>query len=158
MNRRLVSVLVIGALVIGATAWMTYPRRPKSITDLAKARYMHCPECSREKKYSPAPLDEKCLVCDKPMIVTAESITRSGTAENPYGRMLMLMFAELVGVLAAVWFITRPRHHNPDEELIYMKCEQCRQKIRYREPQIGNAAMCPRCKHPFVYPEIDPDA
>jgi len=36
-----------------------------------------------------------------------------------------------------------------------MNCEKCRQKIRYREQQIGLAAMCRRCKHAFTYPEED---
>ena len=49
MKYKTLPVIVIGALLMGATAWMTYPAGPKRSSDTSKFRYMHCPECEREQ-------------------------------------------------------------------------------------------------------------
>jgi uncharacterized paraquat-inducible protein A len=69
--------------------------------------------------------------------------------------MFMLVLVELLAVMATVWYVLRPRTEDPDADYFYINCEKCKQKIRYRERQVGNTAMCPRCRTPFVYPEID---
>jgi hypothetical protein len=155
MNRRILSVLVGGVLSIALTVWLAYPSRPKSIRDISKAKYMHCPDCKREKMYAPSQLDQKCLYCDQPLVLTEESITKTGAPPNRFAPMMTLVFGELIVVMAGVWWAGRHRDRTEDEELLYINCEKCRQKIRYRLRQIGNKAMCPRCKRAFVYPEAE---
>jgi ribosomal protein S27E len=154
MDRKYLSVLLPGALLIAATAWLTYPpSKPKSIGDPSKFRYMHCPECSRESMYSPAGFEKQCPYCEKSLVGTEQSIKQTGNAPNPFSQMFMLVFVELIVVMACVWYVGRPRPHNPDDEFLYINCGKCKQRIRYRVEQVGLQAMCRRCKHAFRYPD-----
>jgi hypothetical protein len=152
MKYKTLPVIVIGALLMGATAWMTYPNGPKRLSDTSKFRYMHCPECEREQSFSPNLFDKPCLYCDKRLVGTEDSIKRPGGAPNPYGRLFIFLYAELIALMAVVWFVSRKRSEVEEEDYLYMNCEKCRQKIRYREEQIGQIAICRRCKQCFHYP------
>jgi uncharacterized paraquat-inducible protein A len=156
MSWKYIWLLGGGVAVIAATVWTTRPAPPKSVGDPSRFRFLYCPECGREKAYTPVEKDHQCLYCDKPMIGAAESI-KQARGTSPYARTAMLVFTELVGLMAVAWYLARPRPTDPDEEFIYYFCEGCGQKIRYRETQIGHMALCPRCKRPFVFPELDPD-
>lgn len=154
MNRKLLSVLAAGALIMAGTAYMAYPSKPKSLVDPSNCKYMHCPKCMKEKMYSPAGIDIPCPYCEKPLIATAEAVTKSGSApSNPYSRLYMLLLVEVVLLLAAIWYVTRPKAIHGDEEYFYFNCPKCSQKLRYREYQIGLQAQCRRCKKAFLYPE-----
>jgi Zn finger protein HypA/HybF involved in hydrogenase expression len=149
MNPKLISVLVLGAAAIAVTAWGTYPRKPRT-AEKADYKYMHCPECERESPYSDAPINEKCPRCDKRMVPTEESIKTTGRS-SPYTRMFLAVYAEVLALMAAVWFVTRPRPEG-EIEYLYIRCEKCRRKLRYRETQVGRPGACPRCKRAFVFP------
>lgn len=157
MNRKILIVLIAGASIIAATAWLTYPGKPARIRDSSNYRYLHCPQCKREKMFSPSALDQKCLYCDKEQVPTEESIAKTGVGPSPFARMFLLIFAELLAIMAAFWLVTRRRGDDGSDEFLYFNCEKCRQRIRYRLQQIGQSAACRRCKHPFVYPEEDTD-
>jgi ribosomal protein S27E len=153
MNRKIGFVLAAAVVVMAATAWAAYPSRKRATGDPSKYRYMHCPKCGREKMYTPAAAEQPCLYCEKPLVPTEESILQTGREpNNPYGKMFLALYAELLAVMAAVWYISKPRPEQADEDFLYLNCQKCRQKIRYREQQIGLAAMCRRCKHAFLYP------
>lgn len=154
MNRKLLSVLAAGVLIIAATAYQTYPSKAKSLVDLSKAKYMHCPKCIKEKMYTPAGFDIPCPYCEKPLVATTEPVTKSGSApSSPYNQLFLLLLVEVVILLAAIWFVTRPKALQGDEEYFYFNCPKCTQKIRYREHQVGSQAQCRRCRKAFVYPE-----
>lgn len=109
MKASLLSVLAAGALVIGATAWATYPRRTQQpAAGGTNYKYMHCPECDRESAYSAAALELGCLRCGKPLVPTAESVG-TGPKRSPYTRMFLAVYTEVLALMAAVWFVTRPR-------------------------------------------------
>jgi len=154
MNRKLLSVLAVGVLIMSVSTYLAYPSKPKSLVDSSKAKYMHCPKCLKEKMYTPAGIDIPCPYCEKPLIATAESVTRSGSsASSPYSQLYMLLLVEVVLLLAAIWYITRKKSEDGDEEFFYFNCPKCKQKIRYREHQVGVQAQCRRCRKAFVYPE-----
>jgi hypothetical protein len=157
MNRRIIVVLAAGILVIAATAWLTRPRTPKSYGDPSKYQYIHCPKCQREERFTPTALDKECMYCSIERVPTEASIKGKGGPPNPYGRIFALVFAELVGVMAAILVVTQKMFDKPDEDFLYFNCDHCRQKIRYREEQVGLPAMCRRCKRPFLYPPEGPD-
>jgi len=157
MKYKTLPVIVVGTLLLGTTAWMTYPVPPKRSSDTSKFRYMHCPQCEREQTYSPDVFDKPCLYCEKRLVGTEESIKRSGGAPNPYGRMFIFMYVELLILMGAFWIVSRKRSGNQEEDYLYMNCEKCRQKIRYPEDKIGRVALCRRCKHCFQYPEEGTD-
>ncbi|HKB03630.1 MAG TPA: hypothetical protein VKD90_15510 [Gemmataceae bacterium] len=152
MNRRIFFVLAVGIVVIAATAWKTYPRTPKSYGDTSQYKFIHCPRCNREEPFTPGALDKECPYCSLDRVPTAESVKGKGGPPNPYGRMFALVFAELTGVMAAILVVTRKVFDRQDEDFLYFNCDHCRQKIRYREAQVGQPAMCRRCKRGFVYP------
>lgn len=156
MRRNLLLVIVVGTLVVGGTIWATWPDPPKSIDDASKPKFLYCKQCGREKPYSPAEKDQVCLYCDRPMVATSESVKQKYRGAGPYSQMVMVVFAEVIALMFAIWIVARPRTYTPEEEFIYHFCESCNQKIRYRERQIGLMALCPRCKRPFTYPELDP--
>jgi hypothetical protein len=71
--------------------------------------------------------------------------------------MFALLFAESVVAMAAVLLVGHKHHKSEEDDYLYINCEKCRQKIRYRVQQVGLAAMCRRCGQTFVYPEEGPD-
>lgn len=154
MGRKILAILAAGATLIAGTVWVTYPSsKPKSIGDPAKYRFMHCPECNRESMYTPAAYEKPCPYCDKSLIATEVSIKESGGAGNPFNQMFLCVLTELIAIMGGIWFVTRPRPKNLDEDYLYINCEKCRQKLRYHVAKIGQMAMCSRCRHPFIYPE-----
>jgi hypothetical protein len=156
MRWTLLLVLGTGALVIAGTVWATWPGPPKSIGDPSKFKFLYCPQCGREKPYTAVEKEQQCIYCEKTMIGSPESMKQKSQGLGPYSEMVMVVFVEVVGLMFAFWLVARPRTADPHEEFIYMFCESCRQKIRYRERQVGLMALCPRCKQPFTFPELDP--
>jgi ribosomal protein S27E len=157
MNHKYAVVLGAFALIMAGTAWATYPSsKPKPASDPSRLRYLHCPQCLRERMYTPQDAEKPCLYCDKRLVATEESIKNTGSPGNPYTLMFVLLFAESVVAMAAVLLVGHNRHKSEDDYL-YINCEKCRQKIRYRVQQVGLAAMCRRCGQTFVYPEEGPD-
>jgi ribosomal protein S27E len=151
MNSKYIFVFALSAAMMAATAWATFPGKTRSLGDPSKLRYMHCPECERESMYSPAASEKPCQYCDKSLVPTEDSIKVTGAGGSPYTRMFLAIFVEVLGLMAIVWLMGRKRHEK-EEGFLYMNCDSCRQKIRYREGQIGQVAMCRRCKSPFLYP------
>jgi hypothetical protein len=153
MQRKLVYVLAVGAILMGVTGWLTFPSRIRSVSETSKVRYVYCPDCEREQTYTPTSFDNPCLYCEKRLVGTEESIKLRGGAPNPYGRMFVFLYVELLILMAAFWFVSRKRPGQNEEDYLYMNCEKCRQKIRYLDNKIGQVAICRRCKHCFHYPE-----
>src|SRR5262245_62318000 len=153
MNRQIVITLVVGAAVVAVTVWLTYPKTTTLIGDPSKYKFMHCSRCGREVKFDVDHYDSGCQKCGGRLNPTQESIAVTGRPPNPYFKMAALVLVDLIVVMAAILWVTRRRLAEPDEDFLYMNCEKCRQKIRYREQQIGLAAMCRRCKPAFMYPE-----
>ncbi|HKB02213.1 MAG TPA: hypothetical protein VKD90_08340 [Gemmataceae bacterium] len=117
---------------------------------------MHCSRCGREFKFDLDQFAKGCSKCnDSDLIPTDQSIAVIGREPSPFFRTFAWLMVELVGVMAAILFVTRKRNVSEDADYVYMRCEKCRQKIRYRERQVGNTAHCPRCKRQFAYPEVD---
>jgi ribosomal protein S27E len=158
MNHKYAVVLGAFALIMAATAWATYPSsKPKPVADPSKLGYLHCPQCLRERMYTPTDADIPCPYCDRRLVATEESIKKTGNPGNPHSFMFVLLFAESVVAMAAVLVVGHKRHKSEEEDYLYINCEKCRQKIRYRVQQVGLAAMCRRCGQTFVYPEEGPD-
>lgn len=154
MDHKLFTVLATGLLIMAGTAYLAYPSKPKSLVDLSKAKYMHCPKCMKEKLYTAAGIDIPCPYCEKPLVATTESVTKSGSSpSSPYSQLYLFLLVEAVLLLAVVWYVTRPKAIQGDEEYFYFNCPKCRQKIRYRQHQVGVQALCRRCRKAFVYPE-----
>ena len=154
MNRKYAVVLGAFALIMAATAWATYPSsKPKPVADPSKLGYLHCPQCLRERMYTPPDADKPCPYCEKHLVATEESIKKTGEPRNPYGLMFVVMYVELLAAMAVIWFMSRKRPRSEEEDYLYINCEKCRQKIRYRMQQVGFSAMCRRCGQTFVYPE-----
>jgi predicted amidophosphoribosyltransferase len=158
MKRPILYILGAGALVIGATVWLTYPSSTSSfISDPSKYQFMYCPHCDKEEKFDLDKFANGCKKCGSEFVPTEKSIAATGRPPSPYVRMFMLIFAELLVTMAAVWFIGRPRSRDPEEDYLYINCVKCKQRIRYRVEQVGQMAMCRRCKRPFRYPEPAPE-
>lgn len=154
MNRQIIFTVAAGALLIAITGWVAYPAAPKKAAeDPSKHRFMHCPECKRETIYSIAGPNQVCPRCDKKYVATAQSIKSATPAHNRFKPMVALILVELYAVAGAILVITR-RRSQAEDEFYYFNCGKCRQRIRYREKQIGLGAMCRRCRQPFRYPEI----
>jgi hypothetical protein len=155
---RLVIVLAVGALILGATAWRTYPRKPKrSLAEFSQYRYMHCKKCAYETMYSPDDEGKDCPQCgsDLGMIPTVESV-KAKAGMSPFARMTAILFSELIVFMAAVWFVLRPRATDGEVAYRYMRCPHCTQKLRYHETQIGCLGACTRCKRALLFPEGSP--
>jgi DNA-directed RNA polymerase subunit RPC12/RpoP len=156
MNPRLLLVIGLGAAVLATTAWLRYPGVPKSLVDPTKRRFMHCPECGRERMYHPDFFDQPCPYCEKRLVATEESIkSKNGGPTSRFGLMASLLGAEVVGLMAAILFVVKMRPRTPEDEEYYFNCARCGQKIRFRLAQVGLAAICPRCKRAIVFPEVD---
>lgn len=158
MKHKTLSAMVAGALLMGATAWATFPSASKQSGDASKFHFMHCPECEREQTYTQAAFEAPCLYCEKRLVGTEMSIKPPGNTPNRYGRMFIFLYVEVLVIMAVVWFVSRDRDRPKEEDYLYMNCENCRQKIRYTEKKIGHVAICRRCKHCFHYPEEAIDA
>ncbi|HEX3146929.1 MAG TPA: hypothetical protein VHR66_02540 [Gemmataceae bacterium] len=155
MKLRLLLVLSLGAAIMAATVWLTYPGVTKSSLDPAKRRYMHCPECGRERMYHPDLFDQPCPYCEKRLVATEESVkAKSGGPASPFGLMYSVLGVELVALMAAILLTVKLRPPSPSEEEYYFNCGHCGQKIRYRFAQIGAAALCPRCKRGITFPDV----
>jgi hypothetical protein len=157
MNRTLSSILSVGIIVIGLTVWLTWPTAPRTPGDPSRYKFLHCPQCEREDRYTPAAAEKACLYCEKELVPTEQSIKDRGGRPSPYGRMFTLVAAELIALMALVLFLGRARWGDAADEYYYFNCGRCRQKIRYRIRQVGLAAICPRCKAAFTYPEVSED-
>src|SRR5262249_6332751 len=97
MDRKYLTILLPGAILVAVTVWLTYPEsKTKSIGDPSKYRFMHCPECKRESIYSPSAFEKGCRDCDKSLIGTETSIKQNGTVASPFNRMFLYVFVELV--------------------------------------------------------------
>jgi ribosomal protein S27E len=154
MDRKYIAIIVPGVILISATVWLTLPTtRPTKIDDFSKIRYMHCPDCNREWPFSPDKYEHPCPYCDRRLIATEQSVKVNGTGPSPYSTLVLLVFVELLAIMAVLWFVSRPRTHDPEDDFLYINCEKCKQKIRFRRDQVGQRAMCRRCKHTFIYPE-----
>lgn len=156
-SRQIVITLVAGAAAVAVTVWLTYPKTTSFIGDPSKYRFMHCSRCSKEVRFDVDHYAAGCQKCGGTLTPTAEPIAVTGKPPSPYFRMATWVLVDLIGVMAAILWVTRRPLAGPDEDFLYMNCDKCRQKIRYREQQIGLAAMCRRCKHAFIYPEEGPD-
>jgi uncharacterized paraquat-inducible protein A len=156
MNRKHIA-LGVALLVMAGTVWFTLPAdkaRPEG--DPSKYRFLHCPECQRENMYSPGAAEQPCRYCEKKLVPTVDSVKQPGAAgSSPYNRMGILLLVEAFVLLALTWLLFRPRPEDQDANYLYINCDRCRQKIRYHVNQVGQAAMCRRCKHAFRYPEGD---
>jgi hypothetical protein len=154
MKRPILYVLTAGAIVVGATVWFTYPSSTSSfISDPSKYQFMYCPQCGKEEKFDLDKFAHGCKKCGSDFVPTEQSIAVTGRPQSPFVHMFMLVFAELLVIMAAVWFISRPRAHDPEDDFLYINCGKCKQKIRFRRDQVGQRAMCRRCKHTFIYPQ-----
>ena len=155
MSRKILLVLVAGAVASAITIWFTLPSSSTFISDPSKYHFMYCPHCGKEQKFDVDKYVKGCPKCGSDFVPTEESIAVSGRPLSRYSKTFLWLMVELVAVMAGILFVTRRRAGMSDEPYVYTNCEQCRQRIRYRERQIGNSAMCPRCRKPFVYPEVD---
>jgi hypothetical protein len=148
-------VLGVGLIIIGVTAWKTFPRRSRqSMIDPSTAKYMHCPECMAESRCDPNALDKDCLYCgaDKGMIPTVESVKTSQT-KSAYGKLVGFVLPEMLVLLAAFYYVIRPGADTGEEKFRFTRCPYCSQKLRYREAQIDNLGACSQCKRAFRFPE-----
>ena len=152
--RKYVVTLAVGAVVLAATTLLTGPGAPRRARDPSRYRYVHCPDCLREKLYTPDALDVPCAYCDKRLVPTETSVGDRADRAGRYGTMYSLLGVEAVALMAVLLYLARPRPPGEDE-FLYIACEKCTQKIRYLERQIGQTAMCPRCKSTFVCPEAE---
>jgi hypothetical protein len=155
-------VLTIGIVVIGITAWKTYPRKAKATTIPAgEAKFMHCPDCDMEQPFDPKWLDAPCAACgsEKGWVLTRESITtasENNTSTGARARMIAFLLPEVVVMLGALWLVLRKRTYEQKEEYRYMRCPQCNGKLRYRAVQVGLLGACSKCKKPLRFPEGTP--
>jgi|GEM_PF-3242918 ribosomal protein S27E len=155
MNRRVLFTLVVGTFVVAITVAATYPRADSKppAADTSRFRFMHCPECDRETKYSSREVDERCPRCDKKMIPTIESIAVTGKHNSRFKLMFALVLMKLCAIMAAALLVK----HLPGQlqnEFYYVNCQKCGQKIRYNEGKVGRSAACPRCKGMFTFPPV----
>ncbi len=150
-------IFTIGLLVMGLTAWKTYPRQKRSLAPPANAKYMHCPECMAETSFDESKLDSVCMACgqEKGFVATTESL-KTMSAKSPYGKMVAFLLPEVLVLLGALWYVLKPSEHAVGEVYRYMRCANCNQKLRYRETQVGQMGACSRCKRAFRFPEGTP--
>ncbi len=69
---------------------------------------------------------------------------------------MMVGIAVLFGVsvtLGLIWWWQEGRLFRTEESLLYCRCEECGQKIRYLATRAGRPAGCPRCKRRWILPE-----
>ncbi len=155
MDRKLVAILVGGALVMACTTWICFPKPPPPI-DPVDRHFVHCNKCDREMPYLPERLEKPCMQCGATdtMFATKESLKKSGAPPNPYTPMGVALLAEANILLAAVLFYFHYRNKwIKEEEFLYADCDRCRQRLKYRADKVGEFGQCRRCKHRFVFPE-----
>jgi ribosomal protein S27E len=148
VRAQIIWILILGLVAMGGIIWATYPRRLAE--EVGPYKYVHCPNCRRESMYSNLEQFSMCKVCGEKLIPTVKSIQETGRAHNPYTKMFLCIYAELVVIMGLVCFVTRPRDKISDETFFHLRCERCKQKIRFTESQVGGKAKCPRCKLPVV--------
>jgi DNA-directed RNA polymerase subunit RPC12/RpoP len=153
MKRDLIIVLGAGVVAVAATVYYLQPHKP----DPGKEDYkfMHCERCGTEFPYNKDQTTEmqcpRCAPKLSVMVPTKESVKTAGT-HNPYTRMFMMIYGELVVIMIAVLYVTRRRSGEEDVDYLFMRCRNCQQKLRYREQQVGQFGKCPRCKRPIIFP------
>lgn len=156
MDRTLIAILAVGAIIIIATPFVVGPESTKEIP-LADRQFLHCPQCHKEFKYTPKMEEEGCPRCgqDTKMVATKESIKDKGP---PAGWLLTVLPAWLVeatlllgATLVYIYFVQK-KQKEAEEEFLYFVCDHCHQRLRYSPAKIGRAGLCPRCRHGFVFP------
>jgi predicted amidophosphoribosyltransferase len=148
IRAQIIWILSLGLVVMGGIVWITYPRRLPE--EVGPFQFAHCPTCKRESIYSNLEQYTICKVCGERLVPTVKSIRETGRAHNPYTKMFLCIYAELVAIMGLVVFVTRPRDKIVDENYFHLRCERCKQKIRFTDTQVGGKAKCPRCKLPVV--------
>ena len=159
MDRKLIAILVGGALVMAVTVWVTSPG-PLPPLKLEDRSFMHCPKCSREMPYRPEKADKGCLQCgyEGSLTPTKQSLAKSGPPPNRFTAMWASLLLEANMLLAAVLgYTVWSRRKLSEEEFLYTECGRCSQKLRYRAEKVGAAGQCPRCKRSLVFPTPDLD-
>src|SRR5262249_24515559 len=147
-------VVAGGVVAIAATVWFLHPPRAPRPTEVDEKeyKYLHCSKCDREWALTRARASEPCPFCAVELVPTIDSVKKSGKPPNRFNKMFMVVYAELVVVMAVVLFLTRRRAQEEDTDYLYMRCGQCEQKLRYREEQAGRFGKCPRCRKLLIFP------
>ena len=153
MNRKILYVLVSGAVAIAVTIWVMYPSSSSFLSNPSKYKFLYCSKCEKDEKFDAEKYAKGCAKCGTELAPTEESIAVAGKPSSPFTKLFLWVMAELIAVMGAILLLTRRRHSDGEEEFFYFNCPKCKQKIRYREHQVGVQAQCRRCRKAFVYPE-----
>jgi hypothetical protein len=153
--RRLVQVALL-LLVAGGLLGVSYAVLAPGIHRKdAGYKFMHCRECGFERPYDAKMAEGKCPMCRPPKVgyftPTVERVGSSPT--SPWWPFRIAATAEVVALMAGLWFTLRPRRVNEEEVSLYCRCPYCRWRLRFREAAAGKPGQCPRCKRFFRFPE-----
>jgi len=159
MDRKLIAILVVGAIVMGVTVWRFHAARPP---ELAKEdrKFMHCSKCGQEMPYEVRRFEQDCVFCSEkgPLVATKESLKKTGLPPSPFVQMIPALLIEVTLLAGAVyWYASRRKKILPEEEELIFECGGCRRKLGYKVSKIGQMGQCPRCKRRFIFPEMAPE-
>jgi hypothetical protein len=161
MDRKLIIVLVSGAVVMAFTLFLLYPRSPQPGSQ--KYKFMHCPKCGLEVPYNPDLAGKPCSRCGPfgpEMVPTTEPVALTGGSPSPFNLMFLAILFELNVLIIALLYVqhrVRKEKAKVEEEYLYFRCVHCRRKLRYASSKAGQKGQCPRCKHNLIFDHGTPD-
>jgi hypothetical protein len=156
MDRKLIGILVGGALVMSVTAWF-YSQKKASPVKPEDRRFMHCPQCLKELPYEALRAEKGCQLCGAKdeLVPTKESLKTTGEPPSLGARLIVPLLIEanvLLGVVMLYFYLTSRWKRTKEDEALYMECDHCHQRLRYKSSRGGQVGQCPRCKHRLLFP------
>jgi ribosomal protein S27E len=111
-----------------------------------------CPDCGRE---IPKRMGGECPFCK---LQNGGKGAGKGTEGRGFTRtdgVLLFLIVFLAG--GGGYLIYRSSAHKlrrqkPEEPICYLRCPNCKRKVRYMAGQVGREVLCPTCRHALTLP------
>lgn len=170
LQKRWVQVAIIVAiwiLVVLASGLMLAPdakpdRRRKSVTQSPdEYRFVQCPKCGYETRYTPQLVGEDCSKCREDPVGRLEPSSTSlrenkeDDGPSPYRWVYLAVSLEslvAIGVIVYLLYLPVP---DPASVFYVFNCPHCNQRLRFRQTALGGLGQCSRCKRPIRFPDED---
>jgi hypothetical protein len=153
---------VVGLVVFGWYLFGPAPERDVVDEDEGGTKYWYCPKCGLDMICPPEKVDKEtlCPRCTHDGI-KLEVNSYSHTNGAPPGESdpvikILLFIPAILAVLLFVSTQLRGVHFAPARGKSFVfPCPACEHPLRYQQADIGHNDVCPVCKEPFIYPDLD---
>lgn len=131
-------------------------------------KFVHCPECGAEMKYSVSLVGKPCASCGQKgakLVPSISSVRNSdaGSGLPTWARHVatgvVIAVAAQAAMLGLLWYRRRQSEQRSkgDAATLRCRCPSCKRKFAYPPTKIGFSAACPRCKKQFQLPAPKPE-